>query len=176
MKGSVSIMQAQPRKRAKKRNRRAQRTTGIGKKPPVAVCLRRQPIMPVFLDAVDACTRSGLMPDHKIGIDSGIDQEMKLWLDAPLFKEALVDMLRDAARHTHGNHGISVSISPDGMHFCRIAISYLLKAGEDEAYDDRFAHQNYCNSRTQDIVSQHRASLGLRKDNRKITIDLCFPN
>jgi hypothetical protein len=169
-------MQKRSRKTAHRNNRPARRTMGNGKKPPVAVCLRRQAIMPVFLDAVDACTKSGLMPAHKIGVDSGIDQELKLWLDAPLFKEALIDMLLDAARHTQGSHGISVSISPDGMHFCRIAISYLLKAGEDEAYDDRFARQNYCNSRTQDIVSQHRASLGVRKDNRKITIDLCFPN
>jgi hypothetical protein len=169
-------MSTEPRESRKKSNSPAKEKTSIRKKPPVAVCLRRQPIMPVFLDAVDACMKSGLMPDHKIGVDSGIDEDMKLWLDAPLFKEALVDLLQDAASHTQGSHGFSVSISPTGMQYCRIRISYLLKAGENEAYDDRFAHQNYCNSRTQDIVSQHRASLGLRKDNKKITIDLCFPN
>jgi hypothetical protein len=151
------------------------RTLRILSKPPVVVGLKQQPLLPICFEAIGECGTSGLLPPERISIHSAVGVKNKLWLDAPLFKEALIDLLEDAAQRCDRGSTIDLSVSSKGMHCCRLIISYLHKRTEIEPRDDRFEMRYYFHDRTREIISQHQAAMSMVRDRRKVTIELCFP-
>jgi hypothetical protein len=146
------------------------------RKPPVSVVMMQQSILPLCVDAVSECLKHAAIPPRKIFIDnSTFDTKLKLWLDALLFKEALVDLLEDAAKRCDRQHRIVVCESSAGMHCCRLLISYTRQKAEDAFRDDQFEMPYFSHDRTREIISQHRAAMKLVKDGRKVTIEVSFP-
>jgi K+-sensing histidine kinase KdpD len=160
----------------KKNIRPAKRMAAMEKKPPVSVIMKQQSVLPLCVDAIAACLKktSKLLP--KISIDdSKYEDTSKLWLDADLFKEAIVDILINAIQHGVGRHGIVCRVSSEGMQHCRLTVSYTCQESEAGSHDDQFEISYYAHDRTREIVSQHRAAMNLLKDGRNVTIELCFP-
>jgi hypothetical protein len=149
--------------------------TRVLSKPRVMVAMKQQPFLPLCLEAVEEFKNTGLLPSKKISIHSTGNLKNKLWLDATLFKEALIGLLEDSAKRFDRKSKIVVLVSSTGMHPPRVIISYILKKNADELYDDRFDMPHYSNDRTREIVAQHQASVNVRKDERKVTIEVCFP-
>jgi hypothetical protein len=156
--------------------RPTKRKAGIEKKPPVSVIMKQQSVLPLCVDAVAECVKKTTIPVPKISIDdSKFEDNSKLWLDADLFKEAFIDILKNAIRHGVGRHGIVCRVSSEGMQHCRLTISYTCQESETESREDQFEISYYAHDRTREIVSQHRAAMNLLKDGRNVTIELCFP-
>ena len=143
-------------------------------KPPVVVGLKQQPLLPICFEAVEECGTSGLHSAERISIHSTVSAKNKLWLDAPLFKEALIDLLKNAINRCDKRERIALSVSSSGMHFSRLTISYIQRKTENEFHDDRFEMPYYSNDRTREIVAQHQARMNMRKGGLKVTIELCF--
>jgi hypothetical protein len=156
--------------------RSVKRKTCVERKPPVSVIMKQQSVLPLCVDAVQECLKKTTTPPPKICIDdSKFENKSKLWLDADLFKEALVDILENAVQHGDRQRRVVVCVSSQGMHYCRLNISYTHQKTENESHDERFEISYYAHDRTREIVSQHRAAMNLLKDGRKVTIELCFP-
>jgi hypothetical protein len=147
----------------------------IVNKPLVMVAMKLQPLLPICTEAVKVCSGAGLLPSERISIHSSVNPKIKLWLDTTLFKKALVDLLGESAKRLEEGCDIVVSVSSTGMHSSRLNISYTHKKSTAELNDDECSVHYHSSDRTREIVSQHQASLNLRKDGRKVTIEILFP-
>jgi len=144
-------------------------------KPLVMVAMKMQPLLSVCIEAVKACTSAGLLPSERISIDSSVNPKIKLWLDATLFRKALVDLLEEAAKRFEKGSDIVVSVSSTGMNSSRLYISYTHKKTDNESNDDQCTLNYHSNDRTREIVTQHQAALNLRKDGQNVIIEVVFP-
>lgn len=151
------------------------RKTRISDRPPVAVCLKHQLLLPICVEVVEEFKTSGLIPAGRICIQSAVNPKNKLWLDAPLLKEALIDLLEDAVKCCDIRERIVLSVSSTGMHCCRCIISYLHQKDKNESHEDRFEMRYYSRDRTREIVAQHQAGMNLMRDGRNVMIELSFP-
>jgi hypothetical protein len=157
---SISLLQRKPR---------------VATKQQVMVAMRLQPLLPVCIQAVEACKSAGLLPSEKISIHSSVSPKIKLWLDATLFKSALVDLLEESAKRFDKKNDIVFSVSSTGMHSSRLYISYIHKKTDNESNDDQFTMTYHSNVRTREIITQHQAAMNLRKDGKNVTIEVWFP-
>jgi hypothetical protein len=158
-----------------KSTRSIKHKTRVLNRPQVMVAMKLQPLLPLCLEAIEECRSTGLLPSKKISIHSTVSLKNKLWLDATLFKEALVGLLEDSVKRFERGSKIIFSVSSTGMHCYRLIISYIHKATHNKSRDDWFEMQYYSSDRMREIVAQHQAAINLRKDGRKVTIELCFP-
>jgi hypothetical protein len=140
----------------------------------VAVKLKKQLLSPICVDIVEKFKSFGLITAGRIFFEFDANQKNILWLDETLFKEALIDLLENALKYSDKNEKIVLSINSSGMHFCRLTISYIHQTPKNEFYSNYFEQPYYSNDRTMEIVSQHQASMDIRKSDRKVTIELSF--
>ena len=151
------------------------RKTRIARKPQVMVAMKLQPLLQVCIDAVEACTSAGSLPSERISIHPSVSSKIKLWLDETLFKEALVDLLEEAAKRFVRGSDIVISASSSGLHSSRLNISYIHKKTDNESNDNPFVMTYHSNDRTREIVTQHQAAINLRKDGQNAIIEVWFP-
>lgn len=138
----------------------------------VAACLKYQSVVPVCMSAFRDFREMG-PANARVMFDARIEEQLKLWIDAPLLIEALVDLLRFAALHMDEG-SIAFSLTYDGINDFLIAIAWPFKAGETEVDLDRFTVPVLHNSRTEAIISQHGFAVDFRRHNGRATIKLCF--
>lgn len=155
--------------------RALQRKTHVVRSPQVMVAMKLQPLLPLCLEAVEECRSAGLLPSKRISVHSTVSLKNKLWLDATLFKEVLVGLLEDSVKRFEKGSTIALSVSSMGMHSLSLFISYTHKATRNESRDDWADLQHYSSDRMREIITQHQAAMNLRKDGRKVTIELFFP-
>jgi hypothetical protein len=147
----------------------------IVRKQQVMVAMKLQPLLSVCTEAVEACTSSSVLPSARVSIHSSVSPKIKLWLDAILFKEALIDLLGEVAKRFERGSNIVVSASSTGMHCSRLYISYVHKKAGNESNDSHFTMNDHSDSRTREIVTQHQAAMNLRKDGQNAIIEVKFP-
>jgi len=147
----------------------------IVSKPLVMVAMKLQPLLPICTDAVKMYSATGLLPSERISIHPSVNSKIKLWLDTTLFKKALIDLLGESAKRLAEGCDIGISVSSTGMHSSRLNISYTHKKSTAELNDDECAVHYHSSDRTREIVTQHQASLNLRKDGQRVIIEILFP-
>ncbi len=159
----------------KKSIRSIQRKTHVSSRPKVMVAMKLQPLLPLCIEVIEKCKSTGLIPSKNISIHSSANLKSKLWLDATLFKEALVELLEDVVQRFDKGSKIIFSVTSAGMHSSRLSISYIHKKSGNESHDDQFGMTYHSYGRTREIVAQHQAAMNLRTEGQKVTIELWFP-
>ena len=139
----------------------------------VAVALKKQPALPLCAEVIEECKKSGLNSIRLDSPDTVSDSKPRLWLDAPLFKEALQSLIHDAACQRKASEYVTVSLR-DGMNTCLISILYNLRKPIDARIIGTGESLHFVNIRTREIITQHRAKINLNAINMRASIEMSF--
>ena len=143
-------------------------------KPPVAVVLKRKPILPLCTKVVDECRNNCFSAIEFVCTDPSINHKTKLWFDSVLLKNSLYEILTDAARHCDEKEPIRLTACSIGMEYCRLIISYLLSESVEEGFYATSGYPYFFSEHTREIILQHRARINFRRIGKKINITITF--
>lgn len=139
----------------------------------VAVALKRQPALPLCAEVIEECKKSGLNSIRLDFPDTVSDSKPRLWLDAPLFKEALQSLIHDTAYQRKESEYVTVSLR-EGMNTCFISILYKLRKPIDARIMGTGESLRFVSIRTREIITQHRTKINLNAINMRASIEMSF--
>lgn len=141
----------------------------------IAVRLKRQPVLPVWEEALFDWKRKTRFKSFEVSVINRLNGENpKSWIDAELFKRAIFNLMDIAARTCGNDDGLSFSIVPAWQGSCRIIIGYprmMKNTNEDE--EDMKVRPD---SETIEIISQHRGKIEILEEKYRETFLIYLPN
>jgi hypothetical protein len=127
----------------------------------IAAQLKLQPVFPVCRTALEEWKRSARFNTYRIGADN---DDAKNWLDADLFKRAIIALLETAAKKSGTCSEIVFGVKSEKSVSCCISIAYALTEEKTGRYADSL--NAVPDWETVEIVSQHRGKIEIIDEKR----------
>jgi hypothetical protein len=141
----------------------------------ITVRLKKQPVLPVLMEVVQAYNRLISPSSGSITMKAtDIDEKCKVWIDEVLLREALWALLGQAMQHAVNNR-VSLALSWSGMHDFNITIIYKRRNTGDGGHSGLYQDPQYWTGRTQRIIEQHRSRIDLENKDGNEIIEMRLP-
>ena len=121
----------------------------------IAATMRRQPLLATCMDAMEEWKRRTEYPACQVSVDHDLlDANAAVWIDKPLFIDALADLLEFSARSSVDNNHLKLTVATSGTNSFRILIDYTPSPAQSIESRSPYARSRF-SSTTQQIISQH---------------------
>jgi hypothetical protein len=140
----------------------------------IAAALRRQPLLATCMDAMEEWKRRTQFPACQVSVDHDLlDANAAVWIDKPLFIEALADLLEFSARSSVDNNNLKFTVVASGTSSFRIMIDFTPSPAQSIESRSPYARSRF-SSTTQQIISQHCGCLEFSESGRSSRIMIRF--
>ena len=126
----------------------------------IAVSMKRQPIYPLCIEAVDEWKRRTVYNACEVSMVNALQNAGGVvWIDKPLFSDALADLLEVAARSSAKDKDLKLTVATSGVSSVHLLIEYAPQP-QPEGGASALAHpESRFSGETRQIISQHGACL-----------------
>lgn len=142
----------------------------------VAVILKKQPIIPIFLTIIEEYRKSGINIQKQTSseITITLNENTKLWLDYKLIKEAIFDTIEYALPYYDPKDLLVFNFTGMGKEHCYVHLFYTLLKSYESKYEGILVNPYFYKKRTLDIFAQHHVTITHRQTNKKVDVKLSF--
>ncbi len=141
----------------------------------IAATMKRQPLLATCMAAMEEWKRRTVYKACEVSVVNALlDANAAVWIDKPLFTDALADLLEFAARSSVNNNNLKLTAATSGLNSVRVLIDYTPSPEQNIETRSPFARSRFSGV-TRQIISQHGGCLEFSEGRQVCRIMIRIP-